>query len=88
MKLKYQFVTQKVSDGYVAVVVGAQTKAFSGLVRMNESASFLFSLLDQNRTERELVDAALERYDLTEEDACAFVRKFLEHLRSEELLED
>ncbi len=88
MKLRYQFVTQKVSDGYVAVVVGAQTKDFSGLVRMNESAGFLFSLLGQSRTERELVDAVLEHYDMTEEDACAAVQEFLEHLRSEELLED
>ncbi len=88
MKLKYQFVTQEVADGYVAVAVGADAQKFGGLVRMNETSSFLFSQLAAERTEKELTDALLARYDVDEAQAGACVAAFAEQLRREGVLED
>lgn len=79
MKLKYKFVVQEVSDGFVAVAVGADAAKFSGIIRMNKTSAFVFKQLMKDVTEDEIVAGMCERYDGDEQvmrkDAQAFIKK-------------
>lgn len=69
MKLKQGVIISQVENEYVAVFAGEAGKACSGMMRMNKVSAFILELL-QNETNREqLVDALLERYEVSREDA-------------------
>lgn len=88
MKLKYQFVVQKVADGYVAVAVGKDAAKFNGIIRMNKTGAAMFELLKRDTTEDKIVAAILDRFEAREEDVRADARKLLGKLREEKVLTD
>ena len=45
MKLKYEFVIKEIAGNKVAVAVGKDHMAFSGMINLNETAAFFFNSL-------------------------------------------
>ncbi len=45
MKLKYNFVMNKVADKTVAVAVGDDLANFGGFIKMNDTGAFIFGLI-------------------------------------------
>lgn len=87
MKLKYTFEMIEMDGDMVAVPVGNAADEFSGLVRLNQSASDIFELLTNDLTEEELVTALAERYDTDRETIAASVHSYLKTLQSDGLLD-
>ncbi|MBQ8690002.1 MAG: PqqD family protein [Clostridia bacterium] len=88
MKIKDGFVIEKVGNGYLAVAVGARTKDFSGLVRMNGTGAFLWTLLsEKDMTREQLLAAVLSEYEVSEEQALSDIISFEEKLSSNGILE-
>ena len=68
MKLKEGIILSKMDDAYVAVAAGEAGKSFSGLVRMNETAAFIFEHLKEETDVDRLTAELLAAYDgVTEE---------------------
>ncbi len=87
MRLKYQFVLREVSGQWVAVAVGKDHGSFNGMVKLNSTGAFLMDLLTQGEKSRqELLDAMLERYDVSRERAEENLDSFLQTLRQGGLL--
>ena len=86
MKLSNDFIAHLTDEQSVLVPVGGT--AFSGIVKGNAALGDLLSLLEQDRTEAELVAAMLERYDAPESTLAADVHAALERLRSIGALEE
>lgn len=86
MHLVEGFTLRKVLDEWVAVPGGESAARFSGLFSMNETGSFLFNLLQEEQTEETLLQALLENYDIDEETAKHDVSRFLQYLRTKNLL--
>ena len=80
MRIKEGFVMKKLGSGFVVVTVGQASKAFNGVIRMNETSAFLWqSILDGTDTREQLVSAMMARYDdLDEATASQDLDKFLE----------
>ncbi len=87
MKLKYTFVTRKVAGKLVAIVVGADAKKFNGMVKLNDTAEFIFNMLKTNVTEEEIINAVVKEYDISSDEAAAQVRSFLNKLTESGLVE-
>lgn len=87
MKIKENFLLRKISDVYVVVPVGSAVVDFSGLVNLNESGALLFEKLQKGAEEQDLVEALLEEYDVSEEIACADVKKFIKKVKDADILE-
>lgn len=83
MKIKKGFVVREVGGENVAVPVGAQTKNFRGMIKLNETGRFLWDLFLEEKTVDEAVAALLETYDVEEaiarEDVERFVSVLLEN---------
>ncbi len=81
MKIKSGFVLERVGNQYLAVAVGEAAESFSGLVRMNETGSFLWNLIkDADMSRDELVEALAKEYDAPKDVLCRDVDIFIEKL--------
>ena len=88
MKIKSGFVVRKIANQYMAVPVGARAKELHGMLGLNETAAFIWELLKEDRTEEELAALLYEEYEISEEHALETIKKFIEQLRNERVLED
>lgn len=88
MKLKYNFVTNKVADRIVAVAVGDDAQKFNGFIKMNDTGAFIFNMLRNDVTVDEIADAMKREYDGVSEDELRLtVSRFIDNLRESDVLE-
>lgn len=77
MKLKYEFVINKVADNIVAVPVGDAMTNFSGFLKMNDVGAYIFNMLKKDVTEDDIVSAIAKEYsDATEAEIRETVQEF------------
>lgn len=88
MKIKKGFVLRDMGGEYVVVAVGEASKTFHGMICLNETGSFLWKQLAENKTEDELADALMQEYEVSREMAVKGVRKFMASLEMAECIED
>ena len=86
MRILEGFHLRQIAGELIAVPTGPVAAKLSGLAVMNETASFLFDLLQTEQTEDSLVSAMLEEYDTSSETAREDVQEFLAILRENGLL--
>lgn len=87
MKIRNGFMLRKVGGQNVVVAVGAASRDFNGIIKLNETGAFLWELLKSERTPEELTEALLAEYDIDRETAAADVETFVERLSRAELLD-
>ena len=88
MKLKSGVIMERAGDGYIAVATGEASKTFNGFIRNNETSDFIFRQLTEEKTEKQLVEAMLEKYDVDEETAAKDVGIIIEKIRKAGLLDE
>ena len=87
MKLKHRCLFREVAGQWVAVAVGKGYVDFNGMVKLNGTGVFVMERLNQGeQTYEELLEAILERYDVTRERAEATLDAFLRTLEEGGLL--
>lgn len=87
MKLKYDFVVNKVADKTIAVAVGGNAADFNGFVKLNDTAAFMFNLMDKDTAVETMVSALKKEYpNATEEEVQEALDSFLEQLKENGLL--
>lgn len=79
MKLKEGFVTQEIGGRQVMVAVNRET--FNGMVRSNETAGYIVSLLKNDTTKEEIVKTMLKEFDASEEQVSKDVDMVITKLR-------
>ena len=80
MKIKENFVLRQVADTWVVLPLGSATLDFNGMLTLNESGVLLWHLLEQGKTQEELVDMLLTVYEVSRQEASADVEEFLNKL--------
>lgn len=86
MRLKYTFETMELDDQVVAVPVGEGAEAFHGVIRLNETGAFIFELLKNDMTERDIVDAMKKEYDASAESLTADIHRYIDEFKGKEIL--
>lgn len=78
MKIKKGFVLRNVGGESVVVPVGEMSKAFHGMINLNETGAFLWEFFTEEHTVEEGIAALLAEYEATEDivrkDVEAFVQ--------------
>ena len=82
MKLKCSFEFVEVGDETVAVPVGENAKSVNGVLKLNKEGREIFSMLEKETSEAEIVDILAGKYKNSRESLAAYVRNLLETLRS------
>lgn len=73
-----EFVAREIAGEFILVPIGKAAEMFNGLASLNPTGVFLWKLLDEERTQKELSDFLAEEYELTEEQSMNDVGDFLE----------
>ncbi len=87
MKVKDNFILKKIADSYVVIPVRSRTVDFSGVIKLTESASVLWQMLEKGAEREELVARLLEEYEVDDNTARDDVDRFLQKLREADLIE-
>lgn len=77
---------REIAGEHILIPVGEAATELFGLISLNESGALLWEKLQQECTEKDLIEAVLAEYEVDEETARAGVRRFLEKMRDENLL--
>lgn len=77
MKVKDGYVLRRIADSNVVVPLGKEISYFNGMITLNETGAFLFSLLKQDISEVDLLKRLLEEYDVHKELALNDINVFL-----------
>ena len=86
MKINENYVLRQISDTWVVLPLGEQTLDFNGMITLNETGSFLWERLEKGCEEEDLVEALLEEYEVTREQASADVAEFVEKLKKADII--
>ena len=88
MKRKKDFVLQNIGGENLLVPIGAQVMDLNGLVTLNETAVYVWELLEKERTADELAASVAEQFGVDLETAQKDVQVFLEEIKEMGLLEE
>lgn len=80
MKIKEGFVLNKMGQQTVVVSVGAASKIFNGMIKLNETGEFLWNELIKDTNKENLVKALVQEYEVTNEQAQKDVEAFVSTL--------
>ena len=80
MKVKDNLMVRVIAGSNVVLPLGALSLDFTGMLTLNETGVFLWSLLRADTTREELAKALTEEYDVTYDEALADVDAFIEKL--------
>ena len=78
MKIKKGFVLRVVGGENVVVPVGEMSKAFHGMINLNETGAFMWKFFSEDHTLEEGVDALCAEYEVERDRATADVKKFMD----------
>lgn len=81
MRVKEGFILHNVGEEYMAVATGEAAENFNGIVRGNETAAYIFELLQKETTEEEIVNAMCERYEAERSVIEADVKGIINQMR-------
>ncbi len=87
MKIKEGFIKKNVGGAEVVVAVGEASVGFNAMITLNGSAAYLWTLLENEVTEEELVAAMTEKYDIDADTARKDITVFLDKARSAGVIE-
>ena len=87
MKINENFLLREVAGNTIVVPVGDAAERFSGMIKLNETAVFIWRTLENETDEASVVAAMCAEYDIDEETAAADVARFVATLRSAGILE-
>lgn len=88
MRVVPGFCIRKVLDETIAIPTQEAAHALSGLIAFNETGEFIFQLLQEEQSEKSLIEALLENYEVDEKTAEKDVKNVLAILRENHLLMD
>lgn len=77
MKIKNGFVLRTVGGEHVVVPVGEMSKAFHGMINLNETGAFMWRFFSEEHSLEEGVTALRAEYEVEEDRARLDVQKFI-----------
>ncbi len=87
MRIKEGFIVKEIAGQYVVIALGAASKIFNGIIKLNDTGKTLWDKLSVGAEKAELVQALLDEYEVDENTATGDVDNFIEQLQGANILE-
>ena len=88
MKIKDGFAKREIAGSHIVVPVGKTAMDFNAMITLNESGAFYWDCFQKDISIDDAVKMVLDEYEVEEGRARADVEKFVEMLKSNDLLEN
>jgi len=80
VKIKNVFVKREVAGNNVVVAIGEAAEKFNGMMKLNDTGSFIWSKLEEGLDRDDVVKSVVEAYDVDEATASKGVDSFIAEL--------
>lgn len=80
MKIKEGFVIREIAGQNVVIAVGAASKVFNGIIKLNDTGKIIWTKLAEGATKEETVEAILSEYEIDRATVEADYDKFVNTL--------
>jgi hypothetical protein len=87
MKIKEDLMLRNINEDWIIIPMGERLAEFNGIVKTNQSGSFIWKLLEEAKSREEIIAAMLQEYDIDEETAAFEFDTFLNTLLKANMLE-
>ena len=87
MKIKDGFILRSVAGTNLVVAVGERSRDFNRMMKLNDTAAFLWHQLESDCTFEQLVDRLTQEYEVTREVAEYDTRAFINTLKEASVLD-
>lgn len=87
MKIKEGFVVREIAGQSIVVALGAASKKFNGMIKINDTGRIIWDMLSAGKNECEIVERFVSEYDVDKEIAERDVSAFIDVLRGADILE-
>lgn len=87
MKIASGYLLRTVAGKNIVVSIGEEVN-FNGMITLNDTGVFFWNLLQKETTKDEILQAVLEEYDVTAEEASRDIDEFITKLKAAKILED
>ena len=87
MKIKDGFILRKIAGEDIVVPIGGNIADFNGVIRLNESAAFLWKTLQEEISKEDLVNSLIKEYEIDKNLAIDDVEGFLNTLEEHKAIE-
>lgn len=87
MKIKDGFVVREIAGQCVVIALGAASKNFNGMIKLNSSGKFIWEKLTVGAELDDIVGAMVSEYDIDIDTAKRDVTAFVEKLQGAGILE-
>lgn len=88
MKIKDGFTLRNVAGCEIVVPIGNANEIFNGMITLNDSASFFWTLLQKETTVDKMVKRTTEEYDVSEQKAKKDIENFISLLKENNLIDE
>jgi hypothetical protein len=87
MRIAKGFNLMNIAEQNIIVPVGVKNINFNKMISLNNSGALLWRQLQEDKTEKELLRAMLEEYDIDEASASRDIKNFICKLKEAGILE-
>ena len=87
MNIKKGYVIRQVMGNYVVIATGEESRNFHGMVKLNETAANIWNYISAGKSEDEIVAAMMEEYEVEAQQLKDDVKKTVEILVAQGLVE-
>lgn len=88
MKIKDGYILKKVAGENIVIATGAARLSFNGIITFNEVGAEVFTRLDGTRTLEQIVDEIASIYNAPKNVIEADIKKLVEKMKNQGLLEE
>ena len=88
MRLKTGFIFHNLENEHFVMATGPAAQSFSGFIRNNDTADFIYRLLQREISETEIVEAVCAQYQVQRQQVEADVHCLLKQMREAGILDE
>ena len=87
MKIKNGFVVREIAGQSVVVALGEASKAFNGIIKLNETGRIIWDMLSEGSDKETIVAEILKEYEIDGATVESDVERFINILQENNILE-
>ena len=88
MTVEKNVILREIAGEYILIPTGSMALKFTGVFAISELGVAIWKLLEQEKSEEEIITLLLEEYEVDRETLSTDVKAFLQSLREKDLLLD
>ncbi|MBR5233767.1 MAG: PqqD family protein [Clostridia bacterium] len=88
MKIRGEFITRQILDDTVVLPVGNTAIEFNNMIMLNSVSLVIWQCLENDVSFDDILKAVTDNFEVSQEQAVADIREFLDGMRSYNLLDE